>query len=49
MHIYSLISSFGSSYFTVFKWVHMLAVVDVFVKVLFTLFLPEGIQGCRTL
>jgi hypothetical protein len=32
IHTYSLISSFGSSYFTVFKRVHMLADVGVFVK-----------------
>ena len=49
MLIYSLISSFGSLYFTVFKWVHMLAVVGVFVKVLFTRFLPEEIQECLPL
>ena len=35
MHIKNLISSFGSSYFIVFKCVHMLAVVGVFVNVYF--------------
>ena len=48
MYIYSLISSLGSSCFIVFKRVHMLADVGVFVNVLFTLLLLEGIQGYRT-
>ena len=35
IQMYSLISSFGSSCFTMFKWVHMLADVCGIVKLLF--------------
>jgi hypothetical protein len=54
MYTYSLISSFGSSYFTVFKRVHMLAVVWVFVNVLVTRLSSKalhlkGIQECPPL
>ena len=42
IQMYSLISSFGSSCFTMFKWVHMLADVCGFVNALFT---PNSFGG----